>query len=53
MTTPPPADEPPIGYCQHPTVLDRYGNPTATCGAPAVEYRPTRELVRYVCADHR
>lgn len=41
------------GFCQHPTELDEYGLPAATCSAPAVEYRPDRLFVRYVCADHR
>jgi len=41
------------GYCQMATELDRYGNAVATCDAPAVEFRPDRMFVRYVCADHR
>ncbi len=41
------------GYCQHATKLDKYGLPAATCNAPAVEYRPERMFVRFVCAEHR
>jgi hypothetical protein len=41
------------GYCQHPTELDKYGLPIATCDKPAVEYRPDRLFVRYVCTSHR
>ncbi|WP_181871677.1 hypothetical protein [Sphaerisporangium album] len=46
------AADPVEGFCQHPTCLTRYGLPAATCGAPAVEFRPDRLYVRYVCADH-
>lgn len=42
-----------FGTCQHPVKLDSYGLPAATCGAPAMEYRPDREFLRYVCHDHR
>lgn len=41
------------GFCQYPTKLTQYGLPAATCNAPAVEYRPDRMFVRYVCTDHR
>ncbi|MCY0926275.1 hypothetical protein OTB20_08650 [Streptomyces sp. H27-H1] len=40
------------GACQHPTELNRYGLPSRVCGADAVEHRPDRLFVRYVCADH-
>lgn len=39
--------------CQHPTELNEYGLPKATCGADAVEHRPDRLFVRNVCADHK
>ncbi len=42
-----------LGYCQYPAAFDRYGMTAATCGAPAVAYRPDRMFVRYVCACHR
>jgi hypothetical protein len=41
------------GACQHPTALNTYGLPAETCGAPTVEHRPDRLLVRNVCVDHR
>lgn len=41
------------GFCQFPTSVDGYGLPAATCGANAVEHRPDRVFVRFVCADHR
>jgi hypothetical protein len=40
------------GFCQHPTELNDFGLPVTTCGAPAVEYRPDRMFVRYVCTLH-
>jgi hypothetical protein len=46
-------DDKVLGYCQYPTRLNAYGLPVATCGAVAVEYRPDRVFVRYVCAGHR
>lgn len=41
------------GYCQYATELDRYGNAVSTCDAHAVEFRPDRMFVRFVCVDHR
>ncbi|MET7336012.1 hypothetical protein [Nonomuraea sp. NPDC005650] len=38
--------------CQYATKLNQYGLPAENCGAPSVEYRPDRLIVRYVCADH-
>lgn len=39
--------------CQYPIELNQYGMPVKSCGADAVEHRPDRVFVRYVCTDHR